>query len=400
MIIKDKIIIDTARHKDSNGYMHVDKSNITKEQVAPYMGDSIPEWQELGLDPKKVYNIYRPAEELEKAVPTFNGLPLMLEHWDMDADTIGNVKEHVVGSLGTDANYEAPYLTNSITIIDAKAIEAVENGTFKELSAGYTCKLDMTGGIFDGQAYDGVMREIKGNHVALVPEGRAGHDVKVADALPSKGGENVDVVDRLKNLLIEIFTNKEAMKELMGEEIKNEEVTTVEPVAENEMPKDETPVEEIGEEIKEAMRMAGLDPEDMSQQKAFIAGMSANKAEDACGKDEAEEAPATDTTEEAPAEKVGDSAEDMKKHFASLWEASEAVAPFIGKVNNPMAFDSASDIYKKALVNAGINLEGVDPVAYKAMFKTMTAMQKPQAMANDVKDDDPINAKLMGIKSY
>jgi hypothetical protein len=110
--------------------MHVDKSNITKEQVAPYMGDSIPEWQELGLDPKKVYNIYRPAEELEKAVPTFNGLPLMLEHWDMDADTIGNVKEHVVGSLGTDANYEAPYLTNSITIIDAKAI--VTNDKFND----------------------------------------------------------------------------------------------------------------------------------------------------------------------------------------------------------------------------------------------------------------------------
>jgi hypothetical protein len=294
--------------------MHVDKSNITKEQVAPYLGETIPEWQELGLEPKKVYNIYRPAEELEKAVPTFNGLPLMLEHWDMDADTIGNVKEHVVGSLGTDANYEAPYLTNSITIIDAKAIEAVENGTFKELSAGYTCKLDMTGGIFDGQAYDGVMREIKGNHVALVPEGRAGHDVKVADALPSKGGENVGAWEKLKNLLLEFITDKEVLNELMNtEEIKNEEVTTVEPVAENEMPKDETPVEEIGEEIKEAMRMAGLDPEDMSQQKAFIAGMSANKAEDACKDEEPAEEEAKD--EEAPAEKVGDSAEDMKKHF-------------------------------------------------------------------------------------
>jgi hypothetical protein len=237
--------------------------------------------------------------------------------------------------------------------------------------------------------------------VALVPEGRAGHDVKVADASFSKGGENVGAWEKLKNLLLEFITDKEVLNELMNtEEIKNEEVTTVEPVAENEMPKDETPVEEVGEEIKEAMRMAGLDPEDMSQQKAFIAGMSANKAEDACKDEEpAEEAPATDTTEEAPAEKVGDSAEDMKKHFASLWEASEAVAPFIGKVNNPMAFDSASDIYKKALVNAGISVEGVDPVAYKAMFNTMTAMQKPQAMANDVKDDDPINKMLQGIKS-
>jgi hypothetical protein len=204
--------------------------------------------------------------------------------------------------------------------------------------------------------------------------------------------------EKLKNLLLEFITDKEVLNELMNtEEIKNEEVTTVEPVAENEMPKDETPVEEVGEEIKEAMRMAGLDPEDMSQQKAFIAGMSANKAEDACKDEEPAEEEAKD--EEAPAEKVGDSAEDMKKHFASLWEASEAVAPFIGRINNPMAFDSASDIYKKALVNAGISVEGVDPVAYKAMFNTMTAMQKPQAMANDVKDDDPINKMLQGIKS-
>ena len=66
MLIKDKVMVDSQRHIDSNGYMHIDKSNLTKEQIAPYVGDSIPEWRELGLDPKKVYHIYRPAEEIER----------------------------------------------------------------------------------------------------------------------------------------------------------------------------------------------------------------------------------------------------------------------------------------------------------------------------------------------
>jgi hypothetical protein len=394
MLITDKVMVDSQRHIDSNGYMHIDKSNLTKEQIAPYVGDSIPEWRELGLDPKKVYHIYRPAEEIEKAVDTFNGLPLMFGHWDMDADTIGTVKEYVVGSLGTDAEFNAPYLTNSITITDKKAIEAVESGEYKELSAGYSCVLDMTGGLFDGQNYDGIMREIKGNHIALVQEGRAGHDVRVADSLESKGGENVGVREKILNFITELLGDKEALNELMNtEEIKKEEVKEeVKEVLPNETV-DETPVEAVGEDIKQAMAKAGLDPEDASQQKAFIAGMSVEKVDDAC-KDEETVTETEEGVENTTV--VGDSAETMKKHFAELWEACEAVAPFVGKINNPMAFDSASDIYKKALVNAGIVLDGVDPVSYKAM---VSMLQRPVVMNNDVDEDDPINKALAGIKS-
>lgn len=97
MLINDKYTFDSARTKDSNGYMHVAVSNLTKEQVVPYMGDSIPGYKELGLEPDKVYQIYRPADEIEKAVETFNGLPLMLDHWDMDAENIP--KDKVVGCL-------------------------------------------------------------------------------------------------------------------------------------------------------------------------------------------------------------------------------------------------------------------------------------------------------------
>lgn len=39
----------------------------------------------------------------------------------------------------------------------------------------------MVSGIYDGIKYDAIQREIRGNHLALVAEGRSGHDVAVLD---------------------------------------------------------------------------------------------------------------------------------------------------------------------------------------------------------------------------
>lgn len=74
-----------------------------------------------------------------------------------------------------------------VVIQDAKAVAAVESGSRKELSCGYTCSLDMTPGEFEGQRYDAVQRNIRYNHVALGPAdwGRAGKDVALH--LDSKG---------------------------------------------------------------------------------------------------------------------------------------------------------------------------------------------------------------------
>ena len=401
MLINDKYTFDSARTKDSNGYMHVAVSNLTKEQVVPYMGDSIPGYKELGLEPDKVYQIYRPADEIEKAVDTFNGLPLMLDHWDMDADNIP--KDKVVGSLGTDAKWSAPYLTNSLIVTDSNAIKAIEDGSYSELSASYACDIDMTGGIFDGKSYDGVMRNIKGNHVALVPEGRAGHDVKVADSAMEGGENKMSWQEKLKELLFDIITNKEAMKDIMNENEKMEQ---------QEIPaqaSDVEPVDEVADEVREAMKAAGLDPEDKNAQKAFLAGMAAAKVDDEePAKDEEQaqdEEPCADECakdengckdEEEPT-KASDSAMVHDKAFyAGLYKAAEDVAPFVGKISNPFAFDSAADIYKKALDKAGVVLDGVDPSAYGAM---VSMLNKPSAIPQGAPDDDPLNKRLMGIKA-
>ena len=179
-----KMSFDSApsqRRKDENGFMHVDSSHITKEQVVKYYGREIPGWQELKLDPERLYNVYRPADEIEKAAPTFDGLPLLLQHHLESADE--PQKEFRVGSISRPV-WNAPYLDCDLHITDGAAIDAIEHGDFKEISAAYLYDPVLERGSFDGDDYEIVMRNLRGNHVALVEKGRAGADVVVADAAP------------------------------------------------------------------------------------------------------------------------------------------------------------------------------------------------------------------------
>jgi 8-oxo-dGTP pyrophosphatase MutT (NUDIX family) len=171
----------SVRRTDNDGRLHVEVTNISKANVCPYLGREIPDWYGLGLDADKVYHLYRDPEELAKAAPTFNNIPVLSEHVETNA---GNHKhELVIGTTGTDAEFKAPFLRNSMSFWDGDAIEDVERELKKELSSAYRYRADMTPGTApSGERFDGVMRDIVGNHVALVEEGRAGPDVVVGDS--------------------------------------------------------------------------------------------------------------------------------------------------------------------------------------------------------------------------
>jgi hypothetical protein len=85
-----------------------------------------------------------------------------------------------------------------------------------------------------------------------------------------------------------------------------------------------------------------------------------------------------------------------KAFYAGLYKAAEDVAPFVGKISNPFAFDSAADIYKKALDKAGVVTDGIDPSAFGAM---VSMLNKPAPIPQGAPDEDPLNKRLMGIKS-
>ena len=185
--VKPTIAFDkaSARSVDKDGRLHVSRTPISKSNVCPYLGKEIPKWEELGLDQNKVYRLYRDASELEKGASSFNNIQLMRKHLQVSAQD--PKKEEIVGSIGSDVEYEAPYLMASMCIWDQEAIGLVEAEKLDEISSAYHYDALMEPGVSpDGESYDGRMVNILGNHVSLVEQGRAGPDVAVADSMPTE----------------------------------------------------------------------------------------------------------------------------------------------------------------------------------------------------------------------
>lgn len=206
MLVFDKNIFGSNREIDSNGYLRVSDCSITKTQVAPYLAQEIPNWKDFGLERDKIYYVLRPESELKKAVETFNNLPLTRKHIEVDVDNVP--KEDIIGSLGDSAVFEDGYLKNNLIVYDQKYIDRIENGKQKELSCGYRYTPVRESGEYNGQHYDFVMKDIIGNHVALVKEGRAGHDVMVSDT-----------IEAVKDKIMGLF----GKKQIVGDEFKESE---------------------------------------------------------------------------------------------------------------------------------------------------------------------------------
>ena len=170
------------RYDAGNEFFHVDSTPLTKAQVAPYAGDEFSDWKERGLQPDKIYQIYRPPEELSKkeTINSLIGIPVMLEHEWVDPK---EKPKQLVGSLGDSPVWKAPYLMNSMHITSEDAWKRIEDGSMKELSLGYTRDIIWKPGVTpEGEKYDGKMVNIRANHLAIVAEGRAGPDVCVLDS--------------------------------------------------------------------------------------------------------------------------------------------------------------------------------------------------------------------------
>lgn len=168
----------TARSRDADGRMRVKNCILSTAEVNPYRGREIPKWDKLGLKEHTVYELYRDPEELRKAVPTFEGVPLMIKHIGQTAEQPR--KEYIGGSVHG-VTFDGKHLRGDLLVWDGYAIDLIESDELSDLSGGYRYEADMQAGKINGQSYDGVMRKLDGNHVALVDDGRA-TGAHVADA--------------------------------------------------------------------------------------------------------------------------------------------------------------------------------------------------------------------------
>lgn len=152
------------------GGMRIDAA-LTRSGVFVYLDESGKEIRE-----------YRPAEEvfsqtsmdsLQSAPTTDLHPPVLIDPTNFRQYATGHVAE---GSV----KREQDKIVARLVIQDAAAMQAIESGARKEVSCGYQCETEEVAGVSpEGERYDRVQRGMNYNHVAIVPDGRAGSDISL-----------------------------------------------------------------------------------------------------------------------------------------------------------------------------------------------------------------------------
>jgi hypothetical protein len=189
----------SARKYDLNGWFEVPNNPISKEGIFPYSGAQVG-----APDAERIYRVYRPAEELghEEALASFRLLPIIDDHTMLGEGFTPADEAGVSGVIGENVRFENGTLLANLKIYDGALAQKIKSGK-TELSCGYRCVYDFTPGFWNGQPYDAVQRQIRGNHLALVDEGRMGPGVRVMDHMvfTADAKEILPVDEELKKVL-------------------------------------------------------------------------------------------------------------------------------------------------------------------------------------------------------
>ena len=165
-----------AFHLDENGYL-VGRAVVTTIGVFPYLLEDGTIFNELRL-PEEVFS--------KDSLDSLRMLPVTNDH-PSSMVNIDNIKELQVGTTGedvcrfdlVDGEIWGAYKTDGtevsipMKITDKEAVDAVLGGK-RALSCGYYRDLEFSEGVWGGIHYDGIQRNIRYNHVAIVDRGRAG----------------------------------------------------------------------------------------------------------------------------------------------------------------------------------------------------------------------------------
>lgn len=116
---------------------------------------------------------------------SYKGKPVVITH-DAGLITKDNVAENQIGTILSEGKRDGDDVRADIVIHDT---DAMKDCKFKELSLGYNLDLDETPGIWNGQRYDAIQRNIRINHLALVREARAGEQARLN--LDSRDGKSI-----------------------------------------------------------------------------------------------------------------------------------------------------------------------------------------------------------------
>lgn len=151
------------------GWLRVD-GLLTRTGVFSYRRGDGSTLKELRL-PEEVFH--------PEALSSFGMVPVTDEHPPEFLDS-ANAYAYARGTVGEEVKREGDFVRASLMVTDAQLAAKLKQGNARELSCGYTCDLEDAPGVTaSGERYDAIQRRIRGNHVAIVPKGRAGPEARV-----------------------------------------------------------------------------------------------------------------------------------------------------------------------------------------------------------------------------
>lgn len=182
MLFSDRVKIPSQRRLTDEGFLIV-PAFIARPGIQLYTA------AEMGLsdrDPRDVIRVYRPPEEVfnQESLASFSNKPITNGH-PSELLTSKNAKEFSVGHSGPEVVEDRGFAKATLHIIDSDTVEDIEKGK-AELSNGYLADIAFTPGTSpDGESFDAIQRDIRGNHIAVVDKARGGSSLRVFDADPS-----------------------------------------------------------------------------------------------------------------------------------------------------------------------------------------------------------------------
>ena len=122
----------------------------------------------------------RPPDEVfdENSLETLSAIPVTNDHPPVMLDS-ENTKQFSVGFTHERVDVDDDFVKVGMTVTDKNVIDDILERNREELSCGYHADLEITPGIYKGEPYDAVQRNIRYNHLAIVDRGRAGREARI-----------------------------------------------------------------------------------------------------------------------------------------------------------------------------------------------------------------------------
>lgn len=230
MFLKDLLKLPSQRTYTDEGFLNVPAS-IGRTGIQEYLA------VEMGLkdrNPNDIVKVYRPEEEVFKkeSLDSFANKPITNNH-PPELLNSKNAKKYLVGMSDKEIRRNGDFIETVFHITDEDAIAAIESGK-TQLSNGYLADIEWVSGLTpEGLQYDAIQRNIRGNHIAIVDQGRAGSNCKIADEKTKQAEEKTmkvkilgveyEVTDQVAQAVEKLQSENEKLKDECGTSTKKME---------------------------------------------------------------------------------------------------------------------------------------------------------------------------------